>query len=276
MPVTYATVKPTKRIALWPQHLFRGTVTVLAGPGGKGKGLIGIHAAACTVRGSAFPGQYDYVDGERQPASVIGVWPEDDPNEDIAWRLRGCLDGAGLTRSERARVIDMTEYKPGCPFDLRSEEALGALRAEIARKEATPYPVRLVVIDPLMAVADRLTTNAGARSALAGLMSLARETGVAVLLVHHTIKDGKTVAGSKAILDVARLVFRIEEVPGNPGVIFLVKEKGNNVGDVPKLAYGIAGSEEQPWLLWAGHNSTQPQPGRQARGTVPWWQQQAG
>lgn len=272
MSITYDQVERTPRIPLWPLHLYRGTVTLLAGPRGMGKGLVGIHAAGCTVRGAAFPGFTQ----ERAPASVIGVWPEDDANEDIAGRLDGCLDGDGLTLSEKRRVIDMTEYEPGKPFSLQSEPALLALRAEIARLEDTPYPCRLAIVDPLNAVTERITTNGAARAALAGIVKLAKNTGVAVLILHHTTKDGKTIAGSSAITEVPRLVFRVEEdLPANPGVIFMVKEKANNFGDIPKLAYGVAGTQDEPWLLWAGHNAGAANPGLPARGVVPAWMRKA-
>lgn len=268
MPIDYGQILKKKRIALWPKHFYRGTVTMIAGPGGTGKGLTGIHATAVVTSGGLFPGESPDTTRDRTPGAVLGVWPEDDPEEDIAWRLDSALDGAGLTKAQKSLVYDMTETPEGEPFDLNDggTESCAKLMSVIvslsacdgampvcgcgAEHEFPSYPVRLVIIDPLSAVADTIQTNRQARKTMRPLMKLAKITGVAVLVVHHTVKDGKTIAGSKGLIDVLRLVFTVKPDKLQDDIVVLAKEKSNNLGHIPDLRYKIAGSEQEPYLDW--------------------------
>jgi AAA domain-containing protein len=306
--LTYASIPKLPRIALWPKHLYRGTVTMLAGPGGCGKGLTGVHAAAVVTQGALFPGESALgCTRDRTPGSVIGIWPEDDPNEDMAWRLEAALAGQGAVLD---RVYDMTETAEGEPFDLNNggEESLARIAAQIESLAACDgelpcgcgkphenrrFPVRLLIIDPLLAVADTLSTNKQARKTMRPLMALVKRYGIACLVIHHTVKDGK-VASSKGLTDVLRLVFTVSHDPRIEGVVLLRKEKANNLGPIPDLRYKLAGTEDSPYLEWveglsAATAPTWRQDGRKpparpaakpaarpARGSQPAWRAPAG
>lgn len=260
--ISYDLYEKLPRIPLWLKHLYRGTVTLIAGAGGCGKGLTAIHCAATVVKGGLFPGETEQTTRDRSPGSVIIVAPEDDPNEDIAWRLGAALDGQGLTEDELKRVYDMTETEDGEPFDLNNGgvESIARLRKAIDALADTEYPVRLVIIDPLLAVCDTLSTNRQARKSMRPLMKLAKETGVAVLVTHHTVKDGK-IASSKGLIDVLRLVFTAKPDPMEDDVVVLSVEKSNNLGPIGDLRYTITGTEQEPYVAWV---DTSPVPIKQA------------
>jgi RecA-family ATPase len=264
--ITYRDIPQLPRIALWPKHLYRGTVTMIAGEGGSGKGLIGVYAAAVVTRGALFAGEDPDTSRDRTPGSVLGIWPEDDPNEDLAYRLPAALAGEGANLD---LVYDMTETEDGEPFDLNNggADSVARLRAQIDslkncdgkaapavcscgdRHDFPQYPVLLVVIDPLLAVADSVSTNRQARRTMRPLMRMAKETGVAVLLTHHTVKDGK-IASSKGLTDVLRLVFvtRSEDPGGDVKVLSV--DKSNNLGPIGDMRYQISGTEQEPYIEW--------------------------
>lgn len=272
--LTYRDIPQLPRIPLWDKHLYRGTVTLNAGEGGSGKGLVGVHAAAVVTRGGLFPGEDPHTTRDRTPGSVLGVWPEDDPNEDMAYRLPAALAGEG---ADVNLVYDMTETDDGEPFDLNNggEDSVARLRGQIealqncdgkaapltcacGEKHKFPQrPVLLVIIDPLLAVADTVSTNRQARRTMRPLMRMAKETGVAVLVNHHTVKDGK-IASSKGLTDVLRLVFKTtHETPGSD-VMVMSCEKSNNLGPVGDLRYEIAGTEQSPYIAWVTPESKTP------------------
>lgn len=255
---TYEYIPKLPRVALWPLHLYRGTVTMIAGAGGTGKGLMGIHAAAVVTRGGLFPGEPEDTKRDRSPGSVLGVWPEDDPNEDIAWRLESALDGEG---ADKTLIYDMTETADGEPFSLNDggNESVARLRAKIDELAGGNHPVKLVIIDPLLAVADTVNTNRQARKTLRPLMKMAKETGVAILVTHHTVKDGK-IASSKGLTDTLRLVFTTRHDPMNNEVNVLAVEKSNNLGRIGDLRYVIRGAEQSPYIEWLQQDKTEERP----------------
>jgi hypothetical protein len=278
----YTAIPKLPRIALWPQHLYRGTATMFAGHQGTGKGMTGVHCAAVVTRGGLFPGEKDDSRPDRIPGSVLGVWPEDDPNEDLAYRLDAALAGEG---ADTRHVYDMTETIDGEPFDLNNggHDSVARLRAAIAfladcdgteggdcpcgnggdeatgRKShsAPRWPVLLVIVDPLLSVTETVGTNRSARRTMAPLMRLLKETGVAGLIIHHTVKDGK-IAGSKGLTDVLRLIFTINREEPGSDVVVLAMEKANNIGKVGDLRYKIAGTEEEPYVEWTTAAKTGP------------------
>jgi hypothetical protein len=241
MAVTYAEVEPLRTMWLrgWENRIPRGEVVMIAGPGAVGKGQLLCGMAAGVSVGITCP-----PDGEAEPpGTVIMVTPEDDANETMAWRLRAA--GADLSR-----IVDLTTLDAGAPFEL--PDSVAALRALIdaINDDEDQADVRLVVIDPLMAVVSRpVSTNLGARRVMAPLMRMAKETGVAVVMVHHTVKSG-SVAGSKGLTDVLRYVYTVKRDPENDAIRVMHLDKGNNVGETDDLRYVITGTDHGPRAVW--------------------------
>lgn len=300
MPTSYADVEPLMRVQFWPDHMFRGAVTMVVGPEGEGKGLIGIHATAVTVRGGLFPGESDQEGRERTPGSVLVAQPEDDANEDVATRLRGAVDGTGLTETQQQHVYDITEDQDRKRFNLNDQDSLDRARAIIYSlaccdgkpgvfcacqacedhdhplHDRSQLPVQLMVLDPLYALCDKINSGPAMRAAMMNIMDLARETGIAVLIIHHLTGDGKQVAGSVEIRRTLRLIFEVgrsKQMPGGGDIVvrYLKKKKGNTTGRLDTLFYTVTQNDQGwPFLLWANPDA-EPEPVAPARGAVPGW-----
>jgi KaiC/GvpD/RAD55 family RecA-like ATPase len=238
MAVSYAEIEALETEWLWEQRIPRGEVTLIAGEGAVGKGQLLCDLAARVSQGWPMPLCEDGSD----PGSVILVTPEDDPNETMAWRLRAA--GADL-----ARTFDLTMLESGAPFELPGSVA--PLRALIEELKDTGHNPRLVVIDPLMAAISRpISTNLAARRVIAPLMRMAKETGVAVVMVHHTVKSGQ-IAGSKGLTDVLRYAYTVKKDPENEAIRVIHLQKGNNVPDPEDTRYTLTdGPHGAPRVVW--------------------------
>jgi len=244
MTTTYADIEPLRTQWLWDGRIARGEVTLIAGAGAVGKGQLLSDLVARVSRGDWMPG-CEPADGEEAerpaPGTVIMVTPEDDPNETQVWRLRAA--GADLSR-----VVDLTLLDSGAPFELPS--AVPALRALIEQLQDEGRNPLLVDIDPLLAVTERpISTNLAARRVMAPLQRMAKETGVAVVMVHHTVKSG-SVAGSKGLTDVLRYVYTVKRDPENDAIRVMHLDKGNNVGQTDDVRYTVVDGAEGPRAVW--------------------------
>jgi hypothetical protein len=188
----YEDIDPLDPEWLWNGHFARAEVSILAGDGGIGKGFLIADLVARVTRGDPMPGQ---TEGTR-PGHVIMITPEDSPQTSCARRLRA----AG---AELGMVHDLTETTAG-PFEIPGD--LPVLRAAIDEIG----DVAMVVIDPLSAVSSvsLSTANRVRQQIMSPLQRLARDTGVAMVVVHHTVKSG-AIAGSKTITDAARSVMTV-------------------------------------------------------------------
>lgn len=204
-----------------------GDVTLLGGDGGVAKGRLLCDLEARITRGD------DMLDGSPGlglPGNVITVTPEDDPSTSMAWRLQAA-------KADLGRVFDMTEM-PGGEFSLPGDIPL--LREEMLRIGDVKY----VRIDPLSQVSERsLQANATVRKYVWGpLRQLARDTGAAIVVVIHTVKDG-SFQGSKGLTDAARVVLKVTRDKTDPRVRVLSTWKGNDVDDMlPDVCYTLTGN----------------------------------
>ena len=131
---SYADVDPLPAEWLWAGHIPFGELTIMAGLGGTGKGMLCCDLAARISRGDALPG------GEASPpGSVLLVSAEDDPNVVTVNRLRAA--GADMRR-----VFDLS-YVAGAPFQV--PDNLPELRQAIADIPGC----QLVILDPLAGIA---------------------------------------------------------------------------------------------------------------------------
>lgn len=213
---------------VWQDRIPVAELTILAGKGGGGKGLLTADLAARITRGEPLPGDDD--DGERRPASVIMVAAEDSSQVVTVGRLKAA--GADLSR-----VHDLS-MPGGMPFDLG--EHIPVLREAIRELG----DCRLVIIDPLAAVSPvPLQSVAKVRGLFRPLQAIAWETGTAILITHHVTKAG-VVAGSQAIRDGVRCVLTVEADDDDPEVRAVAVAKTNMGSDkVPALRYSVVTDE---------------------------------
>ena len=204
----------------------RGDVTLVFGEGAIGKGRLIWSWIAEVINGDP-------------DAVVIGVWPEDHPNEQVARRLRD----AGV--SDPSRVVNLTRLPNGarCKLsaDLTHTGNLGLLRQFIADIADTGRTVKMIILDPLASVVGwgSIQVNAGARRLLEPLQDLCMDTGIAGIVVAHTVASGK-LQGSMGLSQAARLVYRVSADPADPATIRLIHaEKSNNLPATSDLRFTI-------------------------------------
>lgn len=277
----YSSVVPVQTDWWWPGLIAQGEITVLVGEGGVGKGQWSADAIARITRGWPAP-PYDpsdpYVEENlfRQPGDVLWTSFEDDPAETNVWRLQA--SGADL-----GRVHDLTRVKrtqqdgSGTTRDhFALPGDIGLARQAIAQINARGGSVTHWIIDPLMAASTTsLSYNQQLRNnILTPLTALAKDTGIAIILVNHFHKGaGKksgTLAdnpgqlldymyGSKGLSQGVRLVFGIVRSPENPEVRQIVSLKSNKTPGATPHRYLIQGQGDETFIVWAQPDRTEMQ-----------------
>ena len=154
---------------LWQERIPVGSLSLVDGDPGRGKGLFTCELAARVTTGRPMYGS----DAALPPAGVILLQGED-PLEEVFARLRAC--GANLDRVH----VSGREDPAVIPDDIQWLEA--AVRENAAR---------FVVVDPVTSyLGPNVNSDQGVRRALAPLAAMAGRTEVAVLLVRHLTKGG--------------------------------------------------------------------------------------
>ena len=221
---SYADITPTEPEWLMDGLIQRAGVAYVAGEGGVGKSMVIADWAARVTRGLPMPGNEE---ASVPLGSVMLVTSEDDPSLSTVWRLQAA--GADLER-----VYDVTD-------DFTLPDSLPGLREDM---EAIG-DVRLVVIDPLAAVSSIPITSGNVRIRkylTQPLERFARDSGASVVVIHHTVKSGRT-AGSKAITDAARMVLRVARSAQDERIRVMTVDKTNIASDTAgAIAYTIAGT----------------------------------
>lgn len=258
LTVPFSVIPAIKATWLRPGIIPNRTPVFLVAPGGTGKGLAIAAFIAMVTRGWPFPGEPE--DTVYEPESAVLIAPEDDPNEDLAFRLRAA--GADLEL-----VHNLTVLPDGSNFALPGN--IAELRQAISEISETGPRVALSALDPLSAVCPRnLTTVRAARDAVDPLTAITQDTGTAMIISHHTPKDGRRVAGSKGLTDTARMVWMIER-QGNERVMRIWKT--NRTPGTTVIRYRIEGEEENahavfsPAELSASGSDTAPAGSRAAK-----------
>jgi putative DNA primase/helicase len=177
---------------LWPDRIPLGRITLLVSDPGLGKSLLALDIAARVSTGAPWPdeelgagskeqGAQPSTSGSKLPApsSVLLLTAEDDFADTVRPRLEAL--GADLDR-----ILGIASV-PG--DKLQDVPRSFALQRDLARLctllEAMP-DCRLVVIDPISAYLG--SSNADVQSLLHSLTMIARERGVAVLIVSQLRK----------------------------------------------------------------------------------------
>ena len=249
---SFAEIEPVELEAVWPGFIFSGQVTVLAGPGGCGKSFVGYDLAARVSRGDMMPDGF----AGSAPGAVIIAGLEDSPEASAIHRLTAA-------KAELPRVFDASESPSGAPFTLDDLPWLREVNDQAGG-------VRLVIIDTLSAIADKsLTSVVAVRKIMAPISAFARDTGAAVLLIHHTTKAG-SVAGSPAIRDSVRQVLTITRSAVDPRIRSVHVDKSNVASDtVPNVRFTLDGTGTGTAVRWltdiGQHEGRGPESSGQAR-----------
>jgi hypothetical protein len=174
--VTFADLEPGFREVrwLWAWRIPRGKLTLLSGDPDVGKSFLTTELAAAVSTGRQLFG-----DDPREPATVLMLSAEDDPEDTVGPRLRA--HGADLTR---VRTLRVDEAGKGTDvIDLAS--GLDELEALIVHRRPA-----LVVVDPVTAFLGKTDTHrdAAVRAALTPVRGLAMRYDVAFVLIRHLTK----------------------------------------------------------------------------------------
>jgi predicted ATP-dependent serine protease len=193
------------------RDIFPHTLSVLVSAPGCGKGTLMTKVAADTTTGRH----------EIPLGSVVMVSPEDDPQTCTIHRLRASEARTELIHDFTRVGADGHQFTIGTTAQqdkLGECDDLPMLERKIIEINASAAPnVRLVVLDPLNKLAGcKLRDNQVVRNKIVEpLTQMAKrfallDQPLAIVLVHHFTKDGKTVAGSSAIVEEPRHVLEVK------------------------------------------------------------------
>jgi putative DNA primase/helicase len=191
---------------LWPGHIPRGQVTLVAGDPGMGKSLLALDLARRCLDG--------------------GMWPDGSPCQRMESVMIADTEGTQSVTLARLVRLGIAPNRVQLPLqeplgDLLLDDAQlwGAFRAIVMRERPG-----LVIVDSLCGSSRGDEDNSRHMTDVLGkLQRLARDANVAILVIHHTRKRQEIgepltlnhVRGSSAIAANARAVFGIEPLDLN-------------------------------------------------------------
>ena len=234
-----AAITPTPIRWLWREWLAEGRLHILAGAPGTGKTTMALKFAAIVSSAERWP------DGTGAQAGSVVIWSgEDDPGDTLVPRLAAA--GADLNRV----LIVGRAQEDGAPRPFDPARDMPGLVDAIKRVRN----VKLVIIDPIALVAVKDShRNAETRRDLQPVVDLARETGAAVLGIHHLAKGTagrepiERLIGSIAFAAVARVVMIATKVPAHDPKAseqrVLMRAKSNIGPDEGGFSYSLTQTE---------------------------------
>jgi hypothetical protein len=211
----------------WQHWLPRGFLTLLVGESGTGKSILALHLCSLFLGGNAlWPDDTVYA-GE----SGDVLWVEAEEAQWLNWE-RAKAWGLPVARIRTPFADPMHEVRLEDPAHRRAIER--ALRGD---------GVRFAVIDSLSGASQGDENSIEVLGVVKWLAALARDTGKAILLLHHLRKPGvldggrselARVRGHSSIVQPARVVLSLDVPdPVNPETRRLRVIK-NNIGPLPE------------------------------------------
>jgi len=186
----------------------------LHGAPGVGKSFLALAMAACVQTGHGFFGR------PTRPGLVIYVAAEGSAG--LGPRLRAWKEEHGITRPLGIRFRT-------APVQLLNEMEVGRFIADIRALDEAPA---LIILDTLARclVGGEENSAKDMGLAVAAIDRIREATGAAVLVIHHSRKDGETERGSTALRGAVDAMLAVK---GEPGSLRLTCEK---MKDAPEFA----------------------------------------
>jgi len=193
-----------------------GALAEIHGPPGSGKSFIALALSGSVGTGHGFCG--------RSVRRGLVVYVVGEGLSGIGSRLRAW-------KSEYSVSGSVGVYFKNGPVQLL--DALDVTRF-IARVKELPAPPRLIVLDTLARCLVGGDENSARDMglAIAALDRIRAETGSAVLIVHHTRKDGESERGSTALRGAVDAMFSVKKEGGR---LTLSYEKEKDAPDFPSM-----------------------------------------
>lgn len=195
---------------LWPGHIPNGLLSMLVGVDGIGKSKVAVQLLSSVLLGTPWP------DGSK-------------PDPDLQTRSVVYLDTEGSHAVNRARIrsagipLDRVIW----PVDPRTGDRLSEIRLDDARsldllrRAAIQYRPALIVVDALRGAMGGDENSSRDVLGIKALAKIARDTGTAVLLLHHRGKqkpdstkgviEVDDIRGSTAIRQFCRAIMALDE-----------------------------------------------------------------
>lgn len=219
---------------LWRPYIPAGAVTLLFGYGGLGKSYITCALAADITTGRPLPGH----ERGMPPQKVLMISAEDDPAVIIKPRLRAL--GADLTKI--AISDDLMALK----------NLTGTEIADVIKQ----FAATMVFLDPLVSfIGEKIDFHKAneTRGAMAPLSEAARLSGTAIVVVHHSRKDGSArsanrALGSADIINGVRSGIMVDQA--KDGSTFLEHVKHNWSKKGPTLSYRVQNDTTGEAFTW--------------------------
>jgi putative DNA primase/helicase len=215
-------VTPKPVLFLWPDWLAQGKLHVLAGAAGTGKTSLAIDLAARLTVGAQWP------DGIPAPTGNVIIYSQEDGFEDS---LVPRLIAAGGDRTRFHHVTGVRRHDTTRPFDPTTDFV--RLRANIL----SLHGPSILIVDPLTAVVSGDShKNAEVRRGLHALVTLAEDTGCAVIGITHFTKGTsgseplERVTGSLAFGAAPRLVWVTAKNTSESGPRRVLCRAKSNIG----------------------------------------------
>jgi hypothetical protein len=208
-------------------RILAGSVVALLAPGGIGKSTFTLSLAASVVLGK----ELLFANGKVEGRGPVWVINNEDPLDELYRRVAGLMCHHNIPVAD---LIDRLFLTPGFgePVVFNKSEGHTVIRTpdvEAVIRHIREKGIRLLIVDPFVSTHDVEENDNGAiDQALNTFKYIAAETGVAVLLVHHTRKGGgdseqhagdqDAGRGASAMVNACRQAFtlaRMSEKTGN-------------------------------------------------------------
>lgn len=209
--------------------LYKGELAIAYGEPGDGKTLTvldlllamatGAHTWADHKMKETGPVAYVAAEGKRGIVNRITAW--------LTHRKEGIVDGFNKLRDR------LFLYEGGTQFS--DEVGWAWFKLEVERVRPT-----LVVFDTLHACMAGLDENSAADVAIvvSRVNEIRTSTGCAVMLVHHTGKDGQRERGSSALRGAADVMFKVVK---NDSLVWLYFDKMKEANLPPEIQFQLHG-----------------------------------
>jgi hypothetical protein len=193
--------------------LLEGSLSVIYGRPGAGKTFLALDMALSIATGQR------WLDHDTMPGAVVYVVA--DPNPGLKQRVAAWAEARGVEVPEHLRFVNKAVQLHNAR---EVTQFLEALQTEIGQ------PIALVVFDTMARcfVGGEENSAKDMGKLVDGADRIRRKLGAAVLLVHHTTKDGWDYRGSSALLGAADTMIRV--IATRDMVITISCEKQKDAG----------------------------------------------